>query len=267
MDFDRCLPRLEAEVRRVGALQLEGAASLRAGDVQIKRNAVGERSLVTEYDVESERQFRDFLQREHPGHSFLGEEGGNERRDPDHYWIVDPIDGTTNFAAGIPYWGPSLAYWHRGRPELAIVYFPAFDNMFTARRGHGARMNDSPIHTSHASEYSPLTTVALHSRTHYTHHLRLSAKVRVLGSVIGNMCYTAQGTFVAAHGRGRLWDLAAGVLILEEAGAVIETTPDHLKLDVSRYACNGDAGELMTLFVRANRQLPSLSSYLEPAGS
>jgi myo-inositol-1(or 4)-monophosphatase len=263
MDLDRWRPQLEAEVRRVGALQLQGAKSLRSEDIQMKCNAAGERSVVTEHDVESERQFRDFLRREFPDHSFLGEETGNDVRDPEHYWIVDPIDGTTNFANGIPYWGPSLAYWHRGQPTLAVVYFPQFDSLFTAQRGCGAQHNGEPIHTSDAREYSSLTTVALHSRTHYTHRLRLRAKVRVLGSIIGNMCYTAQGTFAAAHGRGRLWDLAAGVLILEEAGALVETRPDHMKIDVAEYARNGDAGEVMTLFARANHHLPPLSRFLE----
>ena len=259
------LPRLEAEVRRLGALQLQGARELDAAQIRVKRVAGDEDSLVTDSDLESERQFHAFVRREFPEHSFLGEESGNEPRDPEHYWIIDPIDGTTNFAHGIPYWGPSVAYWRHGKPELALIYFPALDRMFTAARGHGARCNGTPIHSSTATAYSSLTTVGLHSRTHYTHHLRLRAKVRVLGSIIGNMCLTAQGTFVATHGRGRLWDLAAGILILQESGAQVETLPDVQTVAPASYGVPGGATPLFHLQARANTQLPRLSEYLEDA--
>jgi myo-inositol-1(or 4)-monophosphatase len=264
MECVEWLPRLEAELRRIGDLQLEGARTLRSDQVQVKRNAAGETSLVTHHDTESERQLHAFLRREFPAHSFLGEETGNEPRDPQHYWILDPIDGTSNFAHGIPYWGPSLAYWRRGLPLLGLVYFPALGTLFKAWRGGGAWQDRARIRTSDAREYTSLTTVALHSRTHYTHHLQLRAKVRVLGSIIGNMCFTASGTFVAAHGRGRLWDLAAGLLILEEAGAVVETEPDVRRLDPATYARHGSPGELLTLVARANAHLPPLSRYLAP---
>ncbi len=259
------LAQIEAEVRRIGALQLQGARSLRPEQVRVKNGAGEDNSLVTDFDLQSEQLFRTFLRREFPDHSFLGEETGNELRDPEHYWIVDPIDGTTNFAHGIPYWGPSLAYWYRGQPTLGFVHFPALDCLFKAQRGGGATLNDQPIHTSAAREYTAMTTVALHSRTHYTHHLRLRAKVRVLGSIIGNMCFTARGTFVAAHGRGRLWDLAAGILILQEAGAVVETQPDCRQVDPATYGSTGSPGAVFTVLARANAHLPPLSTYLEAA--
>jgi myo-inositol-1(or 4)-monophosphatase len=264
MDPAQWLPRVEAEVRRIGALQLDAARSLRPDQVQTKRNAANELSLVTPIDVESERQLHAFVRREFPDHSFLGEETGNELRDRDHYWIADPIDGTTNFVHGIPYWGPSLAYWQDGQPVLGLVFFPALDTLFTARRGGGAWQDGRRIHTRPVDEYSALTTVALHSRTHYTHHLHLPAKVRVLGSIIANMCFTASGTFAAAHGRGRLWDVAAGILVLEEAGAVVETAPDVRGIDPATYARDGGAGEVMTLLARADAGLPSLSRFLSP---
>lgn len=257
------LPEFEAAVRRLGAWQLEGSRSLAPGDVRVKHNANGERSVVTSIDLESEQRLRQLVHEHFPDHSFLGEETGNHVRDPEHYWIVDPIDGTTNFTHGIPYWGPSMAYWHRGEPVLAIVYFPALQAMFTARAGGGALQDGRPIRTSDAGEYTPLTTVALHSRTHYAHALRSPAKVRVLGSIIGNMCLTACGTFVAAHGRGRLWDIAAGILVLREAGAIVELQPDYLELDLPNYATQGSAGDVITLFARANENLQPLSELLE----
>lgn len=267
MDVRVALPQIEAEIRRVGALQLAAARTLAPAQVHLKQAPGDEDSWVTDIDLESEHLLREFVRREFPAHSFLGEETGNDRRDPDHYWIVDPIDGTTNFTRGIPYWGPSLAYWHRGEPVLGVVHFPALDCLFAAAAGRGATLNGSAIHTSTARAYTPLTAVALHSRTHYTHHLRLRTKVRVLGSLIANMCFTARGTFVAMHGRGRLWDVAAGILILAEAGAVVETEPDLRRVVPADYGTEGNAGALFTLSARANAALPPLADFLLPAPS
>ena len=264
MDPNEHLAAIEAEIRRIGALQLAAWQRLEPAQVRLKHTRGEDDSWVTDIDLESERLLHDFVRRTFPTHSFLGEETGNDRRDPDHYWIVDPIDGTTNMTHGIPYWGPSLAYWHRGQPRLGLVHFPALDCLFKATRGGGATMNDKPIHTSTASAYTPLTAVALHSRTHYTHHLRLRTKVRVLGSIIANMCLTARGTFVAMHGRGRLWDVAAGILILSEAGAVLESEPDLSQVSPGDYGTDGFDGPLYTLFARANASLPRLANFLEP---
>ena len=264
MDPHACLPQIEAEVRRVGALQLQASRALVPSQVRLKNTPGDEDSWVTDIDLESERLLHGFVRRTFPTHSFLGEETGHDRRDPDHYWIVDPIDGTTNLTHGIPYWGPSVAYWARGEPVLGVVYFPALDCLFKAARGAGATLNDAPIHASTAHAYTSLTAVALHSRTHYTHHLRLRTKVRVLGSIIANMCFTARGTFVAMHGRGRVWDVAAGILILAEAGAVVELQPDLQRVVVADYGAGGKAGPLFTLFARANPVLPPLADFLAP---
>jgi myo-inositol-1(or 4)-monophosphatase len=256
------MPRLESEVRRVGAFQLEGARTLRRDEILVKPDSREGESVVTRYDIESETMLRDFVRREFPGHSFLGEETGNEVRDPAHYWIVDPIDGTTNFTLGIPLWGTSLAYWREGRPSLGLIYFPVLDGMYTASRGGGAQLNGAPIHTSADREYTLRNGVALHSRTHLSHTLHLRTKVRVLGSVIANLCYVAQGMLVAAYAKGRLWDYAAGALLVEEAGGIVDTQPDLLGFDLATYALAGGPAPSITLFAHANPELPSLSRFL-----
>jgi myo-inositol-1(or 4)-monophosphatase len=256
------LPRLEAGIRGLGAFQLEGWT--RAVPHGLKQDPDGDASIVTRFDVESEQRLRAFLLSEFPTHSFLGEESGHTPRDPEHYWIVDPIDGTTNYTHQIPFWGPSVAYWRNGRPELALIYFPALDNMFTACRGHGAFLNGERIHTSNTTEYSMITTVALHSRSHFKHSLRLRTKVRILGSIIGNMCYLASGSFAACSGRGRLWDVAAGVLVLEEAGARFEITPALPAGDLPAFAATRAQDVLFDLDARANAMLPPLRSFLVP---
>jgi myo-inositol-1(or 4)-monophosphatase len=192
----------------------------------------------------------------------MGHSGG----DPGHTWICDPIDGTANFADGLPVWGTSLAYWLDGRPESAWVYFPALGQMFTARRGAGALLNGNAIRPSRAPEYSLLTSVGLESRTHLWYTLQLRARVRILGSAIANLCYTANGSLVASITRAKLWDVAAGVLILQEAGCVLDNTPALDSIDAARYGWNGNPTPRILVAARANAQLRPLTDFLRPAG-
>jgi hypothetical protein len=141
MNLDELLLELQAELHQLGQFQLQGWLQLRDEQIHKKRDALGEESTFTHYDVESERRLLQFVHSRFPDHSFLGEETGHHQGDPEHYWIVDPIDGTTNFTHSIPFWGPSIAYWHRGQPQLAMVRFPALDRTYWARRGAGAFCN------------------------------------------------------------------------------------------------------------------------------
>jgi myo-inositol-1(or 4)-monophosphatase len=252
-------------MRRVGAFQLAGAHALRPGDVHFKNESGGESSVVTQYDVDSETMLRDFVQQNFPGHSFLGEEGGNDRRDPAHYWILDPIDGTSNFVDGIPFWGPSLAYWRDGVPQLGVLYFPALDRLFTAVRGAGAWLDGTPLRTPPVSAYSMRGCVGLDSRSHLRQTLRLRTRVRILGSAIANLCWTATGGFQASYTRAKLWDVAAGALLLQESGASVETEPALDLFDPSTYASGTEASApRITLYARACADLPSLRGFLEP---
>jgi myo-inositol-1(or 4)-monophosphatase len=246
-DVVSALPRLESELRRLGAWLLQ-------------RDAAGETSAVTRYDVEAEAMLRAWLSREFPEHSFLGEESGNDRRDPAHYWLCDPIDGTSNFTRGLPFWGTSLGYL----PQAGIIYFPVLDEMFTAWRGGGAWMNGARIHTSDVRAYSMSTSVALESRSHLWHTLRLRTRVRILGSAIANMCYMARGTFAACRVRGRLWDIGAGVVLLEEAGASVECDPELRAMPPYAYGLPGALAPRLTLDARANADLPPLRQFLQP---
>ena len=107
---------IEALLRDVGRYQLEGYNGLDRQRVSVKADTGYGYSVVTEYDVETERRVHDFLAERFPGDSFLGEELGNRKRDPRRYWVLDPIDGTSNFTQGIPFWGPSLAFWDEAGP-------------------------------------------------------------------------------------------------------------------------------------------------------
>jgi len=260
------VPGLEAEMRRAGTLLRAAHDKLDPLDVRWKQDAGGEPSVVTRWDLEVESRFRDFLGREFPTHSFLGEETGNDRRDPAHYWLLDPIDGTSNFVDGIPYWGTSLAYWHAGHVELGLVHFPVLDRMFVAVRGAGAWADGHRLRTPAARQYTARSCIALDSRSHLRHTLHLRSRVRILGSAIANLCFTATGLFQASCTRGMLWDVAAGDLLLREAGAAVESTPEIAGLDPARSAVDGAPSEpRITLLARASAELPSLAGFLRPA--
>jgi myo-inositol-1(or 4)-monophosphatase len=253
---------VEELLREVGAFQLEGYRSLEAAGVQVKDADGGRPSVVTRYDVETERRVHEFLARRSPGDSFLGEELGNVRRDPRRYWILDPIDGTTNFTQRIPFWGPSLALLDAGGIARGWIHFPALGEMYRAARGGGAFRNGRPIRTSSVREYSDLCTVATVSRSHRRFRLSCPAKHRILGSVVVNLAYLAAGTFAASYCRASIWDIAAGILIAKEAGAAIETDPPIESIDPA--AIEPGRSPSISVWATANRDLPPFRRYLHP---
>jgi myo-inositol-1(or 4)-monophosphatase len=255
---------VEAFLREIGAFQLEGFRKLRSSDIQVKEGGSHGLSVVTGYDVETETRTARFIEERFPGDSFLGEETGNVRRDPGRYWILDPIDGTSNYTQGVVYWGPSLCFWDDSGPKAGWIYMPAVDELFHARRGEGAWLNGRPIRSSKVTEYSDLCTVATTSRLHRKMKLTAPAKHRILGSVVVNLAYVASGRFAASYSRAHVWDLAAGILIAAEAGAVVDCSP---AIDALRPAeMVPGSVPAITVHARANRDLPSLESHLVPAG-
>jgi myo-inositol-1(or 4)-monophosphatase len=253
---------IEALIRDIGAYQLEGHKSLVQADITIKDDTSHGYSVVTEYDEKSERRVFQFLTKHFPSDSFLGEEHGNVTRDPSRYWVLDPIDGTSNFTQGVAYWGPSLALIDEKGPERGWVYFPVLDQMFHAVRGEGAFLDGKPIQTSTISEYTNLCTVGTVSRLHRRDRLTCPAKHRILGSIIVNLCYLATGSFVATHFRGSIWDLAAGWLIAREAGAVIDCDPALDTLDLTKMTPKDSPS--ICCFAMANDKLPHLRDFIVP---
>ncbi len=262
-DVQLWLPPVVAWLDELAPFQLAGFHGLRAEDVQVK-DETAEASIVTRYDLETESRLRERVHAAFPNHSFLGEEGGNDVRDTAHYWIVDPIDGTANFAGGIPIWGTSIAYWRDGTPSLAAISFPALRRTYTAVQGGGAHCNGAPLQPTRELGYSMLTSVGLDSRAHLHHALHLRTRVRILGSAIANLCFVADGTFVASWTRGRLWDVAAGALILSEVGAVMEAAPRLATIDLPAYGRNGVPGTTLVVNARAHAGLPALTDFFRP---
>jgi myo-inositol-1(or 4)-monophosphatase len=219
-------------VIRAGELQL---ASL-GRDIRVdKKSAI---DLVTEVDIAIERAFRDTIAERFPDHVVLGEEfeeSGQRDAIPHYCWLFDPIDGTTNFAHGLPIFCSSLALEIDGELAVGAVYDPNRRELFTAERGHGARLNGLPIRVSTAAEtlIDSLLVTGFHYGVHkdpgelmqlFEAFIRRSRAVRRLGSAAIDLCYAACGRVDAFYEmKLQPWDIAAGALIVQEAGGTIST--------------------------------------------
>ena len=220
-------------------------AVIRAGEVQMahfgramrvdKKGAI---DLVTEIDLQIEREFRAMIADRFPGHVVLGEEfSKHEERHQiaDYSWVLDPVDGTTNFAHGLPIFCASLSLEHHGQPIVAAIFDPTRQELFTAQRGVGAWLNGAPLRVSTADQlidallctgfpYSvqqkPEELVGL-----FAHFLGISRAVRRLGSAALDLCYVAAGRFDGFwESKLNPWDISAGALIVQEAGGTATTT-------------------------------------------
>ena len=193
----------------------------------------GPADFVTAADRRSEEIIRQELEQARPGYNFLMEESGaTEGSDPQHRWIVDPLDGTTNFLHGIPLFAISIALERQGRLQAGIVYNPISDELFSAERGAGAFLNDRRIRVSARSKISEAviaTGIPHRGRGDHGRFLKdlagvmaASAGVRRCGAAALDLVWLAAGRFDGFWESGlSAWDIAAGALILREAGGFI----------------------------------------------
>jgi myo-inositol-1(or 4)-monophosphatase len=214
-----------------------------AGDLQMARfgqdfqiNKKGIIDLVTEVDVAVERRFRALIAERFPDHQILAEEMGGAAAVPaGPCWVFDPIDGTTNFAHGLPIFCASLALEIDGVPEVAAVYDPTRKELFTAERGGGAFMNGRPLHVSSATA---LVDAMLVTGFPYDVHTRVEEIVGLFGAFVGqaravrrlgsaaiDLCYVAAGRLDGFWETDlKPWDIAGGALIVSEAGGRVTNT-------------------------------------------
>src|SRR5262249_26553651 len=215
-------------------------AVVHAGDMMMERfrrgvliNRKGQIDLVTEVDVAIERMFRSLIAGRFPDHSILGEElGGSEEVPEGPCWVFDPIDGTTNFAHGVPIFCSSLALEIGGSAEIAAVYDPTRRELFTAERGAGAFLNGKPIAVSTAPTLIESMLVTgfpydVHGRVDeivglFAAFVGRARAVRRLGSAAIDLCYVAAGRMDGFWERDlHPWDIAGGALIVSEAGGAV----------------------------------------------
>ncbi len=188
--------------------------------------------LITEADTACEQLILKTIKSHFPDHSVLTEESGAIDRDGEYKWIVDPIDGTTNFAHGLPIFAISIAIVHKGKPIIGVVEIPALKETFWAQEGRGAYLNNKRIHVSKIGKFQEglLATGFPYARTdRYKKNIALfdafykpSQGVRRLGSAATDLCFVAAGRFDGFWEYDlEAWDVAAGKIIVEEAGGTV----------------------------------------------
>jgi myo-inositol-1(or 4)-monophosphatase len=206
---------------------------------QLQVSLKGPRNFVTAADKRAEEIVREELAKARPDYGFLGEEGGtHEGSDKTHRWIVDPLDGTTNFLHGIPHFAVSIALERSGTIVAGLVYNPANDDLFVAERGKGAFLNDQRIRVAGRQRLSEAVVAC--GLPHYGRgDLALGrceieaaqqhfAGLRRFGAAALDLAWIAAGRFDAYWERDLSpWDMAAGIILVREAGGFVTDLDGH----------------------------------------
>lgn len=233
-------------------LARQSGAILRAGyDTEHQVDYKGVIDLVTEVDHQSEKYLLGEVQKDFPGHHIFSEESGIIQGNDENVWYIDPLDGTVNYAHHIPIFCVSIAYASQGILRLGAVYDPMRDEMFLAERGKGAYLNGRTLRVSPVTELqrSLLVTGFPYNAwdtpqdnfNNFVKFGKLTQGVRRLGSAALDLCYVAAGRFEGFWEMAlNPWDVAAGGLIAEEAGARVTSVngeDDYLSPPQSVVAC------------------------------
>lgn len=195
-------------------------------------NKEGINNLVTEADHASEKAIIDCIRQQFPEHYILSEESGAMPMDSEYKWIIDPIDGTVNYAHGIPICCVSIAVEHKGQMIMGAVYNPFLKELYMAERGKGATLNGELISVSNEPDVLKACLVTGFPYTYldmpngplecFSRFIRKGIPVRRLGSAAMDLCWVAAGRFDGFYEHKlQAWDSAAGFLILEEAGGKV----------------------------------------------
>jgi myo-inositol-1(or 4)-monophosphatase len=254
-------------------------AVVRAGDLQMARfgqdiqiDKKGAIDLVTDVDVAVEQMFRALIAERFPDHHVLAEELGGASAIPEGpCWVFDPIDGTTNYAHGLPIFCASLALEIDGVPELAAVYDPNRRELFTAERGGGAFLNGKPVRVSSAARLVDALLVTgfpydVHSRVEeivglFGRFVAQARAVRRLGSAAVDLCWVAAGRMDGFWESDlKPWDMAGGALIVAEAGGRVTAMDGRAYASRGRHvlATNGHLHDAMLEVIAAFGQNRSL---------
>jgi myo-inositol-1(or 4)-monophosphatase len=202
-------------------------------NLQVSRK--GAADFVSRADVKAEQVLKDELLGARPAYGWLAEEGGGQAgKDETRRWIVDPLDGTTNFLHGMPHWAVSIALEHKGRITAAVILDPVKDEIFVAEKGAGAWVNDRRMRVSARRDLTEMVfgtgipfagTVGLpETLKDLSRLMPRCAGVRRMGAASLDLAWVAAGRFDGFWERGlQPWDMAAGLLLVREAGGFAES--------------------------------------------
>ncbi len=218
------------EVAQDAALEAGKFLKESVGRVISVETKMGEvRNLVSDADRGSEERIIRRIRQHYPGHAVLAEESGGSRQEEEFRWIIDPLDGTTNFLHGLPIFSVTIGVEHRGEVIAGVIYNPNLGELFVAEKGSGAYLNGTRISVSTSTELInslvvtgfPYNIAENPDRAvdHFVHFLYETRGVRRLGSAAIDLAYVAMGRFDGFWEVSlQPWDMAAGVLLVHEAG-------------------------------------------------
>jgi len=223
-------PMLNIAIR---AARSAGDLILRASDDvgQLRVDQKGRNDYASEVDRMAEREIIHIIKTAYPEHAILAEESGQHAGN-DFTWVIDPLDGTTNFLHGFPQWAVSIALKHKGRLEVAVIYDPMRDELFTAKRGGGAMLNSRRLRVTQQNTLKGAligTGFPFKTDTHLDAYIGMfraltteCAGIRRAGAAALDLAYVAAGRLDGFWEIGVMeWDMAAGILLIKEAGGVV----------------------------------------------
>lgn len=199
----------------------------------LKVTPKGRNDFVSEVDRQAEREIVAILHKAYPDHAFLGEEGGRQGlARGDYVWVIDPLDGTTNFLHGFPQFAVSIALLHKGRIECGVIYDPMRQELFTAKRGGGATLESRRLRVTRQNGFKGAllgTGFPFKDQRQMDAYLAMfrdlakdTAGIRRAGSAALDLAYVACGRLDGFWEIGLMpWDMAAGILLIQEAGGIV----------------------------------------------
>lgn len=207
------------------------------GEIRFKKDNLN--NVVTNIDLESENKIIAVIKKRFPDHNIYSEEIGNLKGKSDYLWIVDPLDGTTNYSLGIPCFGISIALLKKKEIILGVIYFPLTNEIYAAEKGKGARLNNKKIYVSKTNKLKKAMVAAAWWSRNITHKKRgikvfekialKARKVRSINTTVFDLCRVASGQFDADICETTFLDTAAAILIIKEAGGKIT---DHKNQEI-----------------------------------
>lgn len=202
------------------------------GSTSVDYKGVWKTDPVTEADLRIEEFLREEIAREFPDHGIVGEENEESAgpKDADYAWVIDPVDGTANFAAGVPFYAVSIGLLYRGAPVAGSLYLPhsfAGEGVYHARAGGGAFVEDEPISVASGPFPKSSGLAGVPAGFSWVFSMkrgegRAPGETRTMGSIACEMVLVARGVFeYSVFGGSRIWDVAAGVMLVQEAGGMV----------------------------------------------